>query len=96
MRSNGFTAEGWKTLSKAFNSVEEGQTPMTEISVRPLPVGRYVIFQKEGTWWLRQWHELLPNMECGPMLTQFSSAEKAEEQAEALDRSGKYVRVNGQ
>jgi hypothetical protein len=67
---------------------------MAETTVRPLPAGRCRVFKKDGAWWLRQWHELLPRGECGPGLTQFDSEEKAEEQAKALVNSGKYIRVN--
>jgi hypothetical protein len=71
---------------------------MAELTMHPPttssnPVGRCRVFNKDGAWWLRQWHTLLPGGECGIELTRFDSEEKAEEQAKALVNSGRYIRV---
>lgn len=72
---------------------------MVDITVRsPItsskPAGRCRVFKKDGAWWLRQWHELLPNAESGVQVTPFDSEEKAEEEAETLVNSGKYIRAD--
>jgi len=59
------------------------------------PAGRCRVFEKDGAWWLRQWHDLPPGGQSGLKLTTFDSEEKAEEQAKALVNSGKYIRVGG-
>lgn len=74
---------------------------MVKIIVHPpmtssTPPGRCRVFNKDGAWWLRQWHELIPNRECGAQLAPYDSEEKAEEQAKALVNSGEYIRVGGQ
>jgi hypothetical protein len=73
---------------------------MADIRVRlpttsPSPAGRCKVFEKDGAWWLRQWHDLLPGGECGVTLTRFGSEGEAEEGAAALVNSGKYIRVGG-
>lgn len=57
------------------------------------PAGRFRVFEKDGAWWLRQWHDLLPGRESGLKLGRFDSEEEAEEQAKALVTSGRYLRV---
>jgi hypothetical protein len=62
------------------------------ITTSSQPAGRCTVFEKDGSWWLKQWHEIRPGAQFGLKQNVFDTKKEAEAQADALVASGKYVR----